>query len=214
MKIRTVVAAFAALGFLSSTAGAFDYKAHRDFSYLNAVGVWSYGGRTVSAPKKTTLFTEFVTDSIPGVDKFGRGNTIVAVNTTGKAFNATDNNTVVIPDNTLFMHPSTEEDAVVIFKVPSPGTYRFEGFFQIMDTSPTGTVVYALRNAKTILQKELNGKGAKRDDRNPKGGKKISFDFALDDLRAGDKITFGVNAAGNWTFDTTAFDVRVTPPSP
>lgn len=200
------------------TAHAFDYKAARDFSYQNPSGVWSYGGRTVTGTATFTPFTVFTSDFVAGSDVHHRDVCLVGINTTGKAFNDPSNGTVVVPDNMLVMNPSQDEDAVVRFQVPADGSYRFQGQYQIQDSQPGGTRIYVLRGERNISptvfgrrQQPLVGRGAVRSDRNPRGGKAISFDFTLSDLKINEYISFGLNADGDWHFDTTAFDVKVTP---
>ena len=218
MKILTVAVAFAAMIVAVPAAQAFDYKAQRDFSYQNPAGVWSYGGRTVAAPQTFTPFSVFTSDFVAGSDVHHRDVCLVGTNTTGQAFNDPSNGTVVVPNNMLVMNPSQDEDAVVRFQVPATGAYRFQGEYQIQDTSPSGTAIYVLRGErninKTVFGRKVQllvGRGAVRSDRNPKGGKVISFDFTLSDLQANEFISFGLNANGDWHFDTTAFDVKVTP---
>lgn len=218
MKIWTVGATVAAMAFAVQSAQAFDYKAARDFSYQNPSGVWSYGGRTVTDTPTFTPFTVFTSDFVAGSDVHHRDVCLVGINTTGKAFDDPSNSTVVVPNNMLVMNPSQDEDAVVRFRVPLAGAYRFQGQYQIQDNNPSGTAIYVLRGEKSInktvfgrKQQLLVGRAAVRSDRNPRGGKVISFDFTLNDLKAREYISFGLNANGTWVFDTTAFDVKVTP---
>jgi hypothetical protein len=218
VKIWTAAAAIAEMTLAVPSAQAFDYKAHRDFSYQNPNGVWSYGGLSIAEPRTFVPFDEFVSDAVPGFDDHRRGSALIGVNTTGKAMDDTGSSTAVIPNNMLQMHTASDEDTVVRFKVPKSGSYRFEGFYQIMDTSPNGTLLFILHDDMNINQiafgkkvVRLTGKAAVRSEKNPKGGRTIKFDFTLDGLKRNQTISFGLNADGAATFDSTGFDVKVTP---
>jgi hypothetical protein len=218
MKAWTMAAALAATVICWQSAGAFDYKAQRDFSYQNPSGVWMYGTRTpITTPGKkiVTLFQDPLTaDCVPGFDCWRLpGDNIVGTNTTGKAFNDPSNNTVVVGNNMIQMHASTDWDTVVGFEVPADGSYRFPGHFVILDTSPNSVMTFIVRGQRNdyLYRKRLQGKGATRHDKNPRPDRAINFDFTVNDLEAGEVISFGVNADGDWRFGSTGFDAKITP---
>jgi len=219
MRTGTVVAIVAATSFFSQSAGAFDYKAARDFSYQNPGGVWSYARRqpiTDGTSNTVLLFEEPLTsDCTPGFDCWWVGNNVLGINTTNRAFNDGNSNTVVIGENMIQMHASSEYDTVVRYRAPTTGSYRMQGYFVIMDSNPNSVMTFIQREGhkRFIYKNRLAGRGAKRDDNNPKPGKQVPFDVTVD-LNAGEYVAFGVNADGDWTFGSTGFDVKITPPLP
>jgi hypothetical protein len=220
MKHWSVPAVLAAMALFSQSALAIDFKAQRDFSYQNPSGVWSYGTRTpITAGPGPKAFTKFsgplTSDCVPGFDCWKVGVNTVGTNTTGRAFNDPASSTVVVGNNLLQMHPTNELDTVVLFEAPVTGSYRFEGYFQILDTNPNSVMTFIVRGRNDFLFRRRlalrNGNGAAtRDDKNPKPGRAIRFDFQADDIQAGDLIAFGVNADGNYLFDSTGFDAKIT----
>lgn len=197
---------------ISSSAHAETYKMPRDFSYLNPTGVWAYGSGVTGA--SFTLFPALKSacDVAKKADCFTGGNAQVYINTSGGAYVDKASGTVLIGDNVIMMHPDTGVDAIIRFKAPRAGTYVFKGSYAIMDSSPTGVAPKIFVGAtnltkaafKSAVDVVLTGPGADLAKKKPGQRKAFSFSRAL---KSGQLVYFGLNEAGNWTFDSTAFVV-------
>lgn len=220
--IRTLLLAAAAM---VATAGAASaqapqpsaYKAARDFSYQNPNGVWTYGiGRTGST---FALHPGGLVEAGgPGeVDYFNTNNALVGVNTVGKrVVENLPSSSVVQPANLLIMHTGSDgNDSIVRFTAPAAGRYSFEGYYVILDNRPTGVAPkifigdtdVTMRAFRTDAAVMLTGGS---DPAAKKPGERRRFAITSK-LKAGQIVSFGLNDAGNWLFDTTGFDVTVRP---
>jgi hypothetical protein len=105
-------------------------------------------------------------------------------------------NSVFFKTGFLNMHPDPVTDSVLQFVAPTAGDYRFAGSFAIHDVSPTGVTVSgyvgAVQQFGGLL---LNGASP--------------FDFQAS-LAAGDRVSFVLGAAGDYTFDSTGLGLTVT----
>lgn len=191
------------------------YKAVRDFSYMNPSGVWSYGygktGRTFSRFPRIVEQCGTTNEE----DCFRNNANIVGLNTSSKPFPDAASSTVLIGENVLMMHPSDGADTIVSFRAPRTGTYRVTGFFQIMDTAPSGVVLLVYANGTDISKTAfkttttpvvLSGPPANRTTL--RGGGKRAFDFSYR-LTVGQFLYFAINPNGTSNFDSTGFSAEV-----
>jgi len=136
---------------------------------------------------------------------------VVGFNTTGNWLNwGTD----VVPPDALVLHPAPDwdpGDSIVQWTAPITASYRISGFFEILDTNPTGIIGSVYRNGTLLFRGELLGPGAQHPDQI---GGRVNFYFPQVALNAGDVIWFGVNADGTFYYDATGFNATiVTPPN-
>lgn len=97
----------------------------------------------------------------------------------------------------LNLHPGYgNEFAIVQFIAPISGMYNFAGAFSANDTSPNSVDIAAYVSGVSQI---ANARGA------------FNFDTAL---TAGQKVSFAVGAAGNYTYDSTGLALNVTGPDP
>ncbi len=216
MGARTLglAAVFTALA-ISVSAGAVTYDAVSDFSTTSSTGVFSYGTGVTG-----TSFTAYTNYSAPcqgSVSGLGCWQTatpvllvpLVAKNLTGATL---DFGTVVVPTDVLFLHPGPSTDSIVRFTVPTTRRYNISGFYELLDTSPTGVNVIIAFGAgggpETVLADiPLNGPPAIQPDTT---GGVVPFGAFNVLLHAGDIIDYGVNNAGSFLNDSTGFSLTVT----
>jgi hypothetical protein len=122
---------------------------------------------------------------------------------------------VVHPTDVLNLHPGGSQDGsatagndintVVRFTAPSGGEYHFAGFFEALDTNPTGVQILAGGTPVAI------------------GGHAVissltvgaPTDFAFNrNLFGGQTVDFVVNRAGNYYNDSTGLALTVSVPEP
>lgn len=95
----------------------------------------------------------------------------------------------------LNLHPGASSEQVVVqFIAPIAGLYNFAGAFSYNDVFPTGVDVAAYLGGVSQIANTVG-----------------DFDFSAT-LTAGQKVNFAVGAAGNWTFDSTGFELTVNGP--
>ncbi|MBX3482245.1 PEPxxWA-CTERM sorting domain-containing protein [Phenylobacterium sp.] len=95
----------------------------------------------------------------------------------------------------LNLHPGAgNQTTVVQFIVPISGLYSFSGAFTANDSSPNSVDVAAYVSGVSQI---ANSRGA------------FSFDA---DLTAGQKVSFALGSAGDYSFDSTGFALSVTGP--
>jgi hypothetical protein len=189
------------------------WDATKDFAASNPNGAWSYGyGITGTS---FTLDPFYYTDcgGISGfvcwtAESYQDYNPKVGFNTTGEWLNWS---TAVIPPDVLLLHPgpSDGQDTIVQWTAASAGTYRISGFFEILDTNPTGIIGLVFHNGTLLYRVELLGPPAQRPN---KAGGRANFYFAEVVLNAGDVISFGVNKDGDYHYDSTGFNATITTP--
>jgi hypothetical protein len=108
------------------------------------------------------------------------------------------------------MHPdfSIAVDSIVRWQAPVAGTYDISGFFELLDTQPTGVVGEVFRNDQLLFSQSLLGPPATQPS-GPVGG---MANFSLVQvLAAGDFLYFGVNNGGLYYGDSTGFDATISP---
>jgi len=219
MNCRKCVFVFMLLGITTTLCVAQTWNATSDFAAQDPNGAWSYGYGVTG-----TSFTLYPTYNDNCAEIWGVGGFVcwsaeeyenvplVGFNTTG---NWLDFITVVAPPNILIMHPAPNwepADSIVQWTAPAAGNYRISGFFEICDierTNPTIGLVY--RNGTQLYSGTITGPPAQEPDQ---CGGRENFYFPSLALNAGDVISFGVNADGNFYYGSTGFNaVIVTPPS-
>lgn len=220
MKRRVLSAAVAAAAFClgASAASAQSYKLERDFSYVNPTGVWSYGyGTTGSSFTPFAALLDECGAETQGSDCFLEDGAVVAINVVHKNFVRTfPFSSVVLPDTGVQLHPKNDgADAIVRFTAPSTGTYRFEGYYQILDTNPSGVAPKIFVGARDFTSKAFDEDGAvvlngPADTEAKKGGQ-IKRSSLTRQLAKRAVVQFGLDPNGDFRFDSTGFDVTVTP---
>lgn len=214
-----VAAAFAAsisVAAAESPAPA-NYKALRDFSYSNPNGVWSYGYGTAgdrSSFVRYPLGLQILGGGL--IDSFYDSESSVSVNNTGKTvvLNASSSS-VVVPTDALVMHPRSDgQDTMVVFTAPGFGLYQIEGFFEILDNAPTGVAPRIFVGSKDVTKTAFGKKDVVltggSDPSKKKAGQKKSFSFTQE-LSPNQRVQFALTPNGDWRFDSTGFDVTITP---
>ncbi len=199
------------LAIVTTACVAQTWDANRDFRASNPNGAWSYGTGTTGTP--FALYTVYN----PDCDESGFVCWTVKIPedyTPRVGFNSTGGwlnwRTVVQPPNVLNVHPGPYGDSIVQWKAPVAGYYTISGFFEILDIYPTGIIGLVFRNGRQLYRGELLGPPAQQPD---KVGGREDFYFPMLFLNAGDVISFGVNADGDFHYDSTGFDVTIVMPS-
>ena len=186
------------------------WDATKDFGATNPNGAWSYGYGITG--------TSFTLDPFYNPACFGVGGLVcwilnedvpdVGFNTTRDWLNW---RTVVFPPNVLHIHPGPNDgqDSIVQWTAPVAGYYNIAGFFEILDTDPSGIIGLVFRNGTPLYSRELLGPPAQHPDQ--VGGRE-DFSFAKLFLNSGDVISFAVNKDGDYRFDSTGFNATITRP--
>ena len=106
-------------------------------------------------------------------------------------------------DGFLNLHADTGVNTVFQFIAPEAGLFNFAGLYKTHDVSPTGVEIAAYDGATRLFTDTFTG------------GQR-GFDFDVD-LAAGERVSFLLGAAGNFTYDSTGFALtvsNVTPSAP
>lgn len=201
------------LSYVRITKPAVTWDATKNFAASNPNGAWSYGEGITGT--SFTLYTIYNPNCWPvdGVDcwtaeTYG-SDPFVGFNTTGEWLNWS---TAVIPPDVLNVSPGPDsnQDTIVRWTAPVAGYYSIAGFFEILDTNPTGIIGLVFRNGTQLYRGELLGPPAQHP--NQLGGREY-FYFDQLFLNAGDVLSFGVNQDGDFHYDTTGFTATITMPS-
>ena len=203
-----MAAAAAAVSLLATAAQATVYNDVADFSSTSSTGIWSYGTGVTG-----TSFTPY-TNFNPGC--FGPGSACwqtatpvdlvpaVVANLSGATINF---GTVVLPTNVLLIHPGPNTDSIVRFTVPVTGHYDVSGFYELLDTNPTGVNAIIAANGTVIASFLLTGPGAMHPNT---PGQSQAFSATDIFLPAGTIIDYGVNNDGNFLNDSTGLGLTFT----
>jgi hypothetical protein len=205
--IRTVVFAIAA-ALIAGAAQATTYDVAADFSSSSSTGIWSYGTGVTG-----TSFTPY-TNFNPGC--LGAGSACwqtatpvdlvpaVIANLSGATINFS---TVVLPTDVLLLHPGPDTDSIVTFTAPVSGHYNISGFYELLDTNPTGVNAIIAANGTVIASFLLTGPGATHPNT---PGEIQAFSATNVFLPAGFTIDYGVNNDGNFLDDSTGLGLTFT----
>lgn len=96
----------------------------------------------------------------------------------------------------LNLHADTGVGTVVQFIAPTAGLYSFGGSYQAHDVSPTGVDIAGYVGTTQRFADTFTG-----------GSRSFNFDA---NLTAGQRVSFILGAAGNYTYDSTGFALTVT----
>jgi hypothetical protein len=195
---------------LAATASATTYDAAADFSTTRSTGVFSYGtGVTGSSFTPYTNFSAPCQGMVAGLGCWQSPTPIDLVPLVGKDLTSStlDFETVVLPTNVLLVHPGPSTDSIVRFTVPTTGRYDISGFYELLDTHPTGVNVIIAFDGTVLLDTPLTGPPA-MDPSTPGGMVPFGATDVL--LHAGDTIDYGVNNAGSFFDDSTGLALTVT----
>lgn len=206
LGLSAFVAAMVALP-ISASATVFNDAA--DFSSSNPSGAWSYGqGATGVSFTPYTVFSTSCNGQSgvacwqPPVITFGVP--LVGLNTSGSTVNF---GTVVWPTDLLLVHPGPATDSIVRWTAPTGGTYSISGLFELLDTDPTGVIGEIFDNSVNVFTAPLTAPGAMHPNT---PGQSKSFSLTLS-LNANDVVSFGVNNAGDFRFDSTGLIATIAP---
>jgi hypothetical protein len=202
MKVTSVYA-MAVVGFMACRAAqAMPEDAFNDFSLTNNPnGPWSYGygvpGTSFTAyPSSATNCTgiaglncwDVSTNSIPYVGE----------NVTGSPI---DDGSLTIPTGSLDIHPFVSPyDTIIEWTAPSTGNWQITGFYDLLDTSASGTTALIYAGAIQLLDEAL-----------ATSNRSVEFSFT-EALASGETLQFaeGPNSSGGYYSDSTGFDVTVS----
>ncbi len=204
---RVLLAAASALA-LAGAARATTYDAVADFSSASSTGIFSYG--TGVTGSSFTPYPVLTPDCLGTGSECWQTTTpvllvpLVAGNESGSTINF---GTVVFPTNVLNVHPGPSTDSIVRFTAPTSGRYNISGFYELLDTNPSGVNVIIAANGFVLSSTLLTGPGAMHPG--TPGG---SFAFAASNvfLPAGTIIDYGVNNAGSFFNDSTGLSLTIT----
>ena len=191
-----------------------------DFSSSNPSGQWSYGyGVTGSlftpysafrtpcdaaSPPAGPLDTscwQIAPGAATAVPLVGINNTAGTLDSVGMF------STIVLPKDVLWMHPGDLlVESIVQWKAPAAGMYSISGFFELLDNHANGVFVKIYDNGSPVFTPAVLT-GAATPPNTPGG--KDSFFLTLS-LIPGEVISFGVNNAGNYFYDSTGLAATIT----
>jgi hypothetical protein len=203
---------FVAAVLISGTSSATTYNDASGFSASNPSGPWSYGdGTTGSSFTPYSVFSTscigFTGASCWEPPTLTLGVPLVVVNNTGSTLNA---GTVVFPSGVLLVHPGPATDSIVRWTAPTSGTASISGFFELLDTKPTGVIGEIFDNGTEVFSGTLTSPGATHPSTT---GESEAFSFTLA-VNAGDVISFGVNNDRNFLDDSTGLEANIITSGP
>lgn len=195
------------LGAASFSARAQDFDAARDFSLTNNPNMaWSYGWRA-PGPGAFSLATLVTPTMDPALFVWqGKPENSFFYGVPHVMFNASSQqtanaSTTYRPRKITMVPGPVGELAIIRWTAPSAGNIRVEAEFTGRDPATTTTAFVLLGNETRFLQ-AVNRFG-------PSGAAVFTTNVVV---TAGDTIDFGINygAGGNWMFDTTEVEARIT----
>lgn len=200
---------------IATSAQAATYDAVKDFSATSPIGVFSYGTGVTG-----TSFTPYTNYSAPCqgmVTGLGCWQTttpvslvpLVGKNLTGSTL---DFSTVVLPTDVLLVHPGPSTNSIVRFTAPITGKYNVSGFYELLDTNPSGVNVIIAFDNTVVFDQALSGPPAVGPGT---PGGLVAFGASGIFLHAGDFLDYGVNNAGSFYNDSTGLALTfATVPEP
>lgn len=216
----TMLAGPAAHAQTASAAQPQTWNAAESFAEVNPNGPWSYwsGSTGTSMQLLNTLIYAPVAD-IGGSFAFWKSATDTSLQSAvrksllNKPFLT---GTVLWPVQTLLLDPAAGPDAIVCWTAPATANYQFNGFFEILDTSPHGVATKVFVGTTDLTAQVFpTTKGLLTPPPAADGNKlrpgKTEFFFFTRKIAVGTKVCFGVGTSdGNSLFDSTGFQVIVT----
>ena len=179
--------------------------------------VWSYGfGKTGTVFRYYNVFTyECVGRS--GLTRWSSPlpaaySAFVQINTSGTPFVFGD--TTVAVTYGLMLHPGAGlQYSIVRWTSPAAGTHQFSGYFEILANCPSGVFPKIFVDSSDVTTTAFSGDdghltGPGANVTTLKHGQRKNFLFTRA-VGKGNVISFGVNADGDFTCDTTGFDVTI-----
>ncbi len=204
---RFLLAAVSALA-LAGAAKATIYDAVADFSTTSSTGVFSYG--TGVTGSSFTPYPVLTADCLGAGSYCWQTTTpvllvpLVAANQSGSTINF---GSVVFPTNVLNVHPGPSTDSIVRFTAPTSGMYDISGFYELLDTDPSGVNAIIALDGAVIASTLLTGPGATHPGT---PGESFTFGASHVFLLAGTIIDYGVNNDGSFFNDSTGLALTVT----
>jgi hypothetical protein len=210
--LQQMVASIAVGGVLAfaGAANATTYNDVADFSTTSSTGVFSYGtGVTGTSFVPYTSYSAPCQGSVSGLGCWQTATPVDLVPLVGEDLTGAtlDYSTLVLPTNVLLMHPGMDTDSIVRFTAPATGMYNVSGFFELLDTHPTGVNVIIAFDGMVLLDSPLTAPPA-MDPSTPGGMVPFGATDVL--LHAGDTIDYGVNNAGDFLDDSTGLALTIT----
>ena len=207
VNARLLLAAASTLA-LAGAADATTYDLVSSFSTTSSTGVFSYG--TGVTGSSFTPFTNFNSDCLGAGTACWQTTTpvlevpAVVANTNGATINT---GSVVFPTDVLLVHPGPSTDSIVRFTVPTSGFYSLHGFFELLDTNPSGVIVSAYVGGVNAGSVTLTSPGATLPS-TPGQMSPIVASNVL--LLQGETLDFGVNNDGSFYDDSTGLALTVS----
>ena len=204
---RFLLAAASSLA-LAGAAHATTYDLVGSFSTTSSTGVFSYG--TGVTGTSFTPFPDFNSDCLGAGTACWQTTTpvlevpAVIANTSGATINT---GSVVLPTDVLLVHPGPGTDSIVQFTAPTTAIYSLHGFFELLDTNPSGVIVSAYLQGFYEGAETLTSPGATHPGT---PGELVSFSASNVLLAQGETIDFGVNNDGSFYDDSTGLALTVT----
>lgn len=199
----------------ASAATTWDAVADFNPSVNTTSSVWQYGW---DAGSGFTLFSNHGTCITGGLECWQSTDPqffvpLIAKNASGSTLNYAT--TVVQPTNVLNLHPGgsvdgqttggTDIDTILRFQAPTAGSYFFKGFFEALDTNPTGVIIHA--GADPVF---INGNASASTLTT---GAPTEFGFRIV-LAKGEDVDFVVNRDTNYGNDSTGLSLTAAVPEP
>jgi len=195
------------IGTTTLSNAATSYDAFSDFSISNGNpnGVWSYG-KTDTLAGNFTIFTDIQTSLVPGVQYWQSG----VSQDPGVAKNITGSDIVIQwgwpfitwPGNDyLSLHGGPNfEFAVLRWTAPNSGVFTVNADFQALNTFPTRSDIYVLRNNVPIFSSWINLNGH---------GDAENFSANLT-IQSGDTVDFVVGLGDFYCANSTGLKAIIT----
>ena len=215
--VKQLVSSLMAIGVIASstTAHAKTCDAVTEFSSSSSTGVFSYGtGVTGTSFMPLTNYSAPCQGMVSGLRYWQTATPVslvplVSKNLTGATLNFY---TVVLPTEVLLVHPGPSTDSIVRFTAPTTGKYNVSGFYQLLDTAPTGVNVIIAFDNTVVFDTALTGPAAISAG-TPGGSVPLGAKGIF--LHASDFLDYGVNNAGNFYNDSTGLALTfATVPEP
>ncbi|MBU1377468.1 MAG: PEPxxWA-CTERM sorting domain-containing protein [Alphaproteobacteria bacterium] len=200
MRVLTSLIAAGVLAAVAAPASAASYVAYDQFQLVGGsvqTGDFAVGYFTGAFTGDITAYptTQAACGGTAGVFCVRNGEASVAKATAG---------TFDPPGSSFFqagflnLHADTGIDTAVQFTAQTAGLYSFVGSYQAHDVSPTGVDIAGYVGTTQQFADTFTG-----------GSRSFNFDA---NLAAGQKVSFILGAAGNYTYDSTGFALTVTAP--